>query len=136
VNRPPVAVVGVGNMGGALAANLLAQGWPVRVRDIDEAKMQALAAAGAVACGSAADAAAGAAALIVCVVDACQTCEVLFGPGGAGVPAEDAAVMALPAGAGVLLCPTIGPSDVEAISQRLREQGLAPIDAPARATAR
>jgi len=118
----PVAVVGVGNMGGAIAARLLEQGWTVRVRDIAQDRMRALAAAGALACASAAEAATGCDALIVCVVDAAQTDEVLFGPDGAAA--------ALPAGAVVLLCPTIAPADVERIAERLAAVGLAALDAP------
>ena len=34
----PVAIVGVGNMGGGMAANLLARGWPVEVVDVDAAR--------------------------------------------------------------------------------------------------
>jgi putative dehydrogenase len=118
----PVAVVGVGNMGGAIAARLLEQGWSVRVRDIDASRMAALAAGGAVACASAAEAAAGCGALVVCVVDAAQTQDVLFGAGGAAA--------ALQRGAVVLLCPTIAPSDVERMAARLASLGLALLDAP------
>ena len=46
-DRFPVAVIGVGNMGGGIAQRLLAQGWPLRVCDLDRAKMQALAPLGA-----------------------------------------------------------------------------------------
>ena len=118
----PVAIVGVGNMGGGMAGRLLDLGWPVRVHDIDRAKVQALQAEGAVACGDAADAAAGASALVVCVVDAAQAEDVLFGPRGAAA--------ALATGMPVLLCPTIAPDDVERLSAALAGLGLLPIDAP------
>ena len=36
----PVGIVGVGNMGGAMAANLLSRGWTVHVNDLDAAKMR------------------------------------------------------------------------------------------------
>ena len=118
----PVAMVGVGNMGGAMAARLLEQGWPVRVCDIDAQRMQGLQAQGAAGCGSPAQAADGCLALVVCVVDAQQTEDVLFGAQGAAV--------ALRPGQGVLLCPTIAPQDAERIAQRLGQQGIAAIDAP------
>jgi len=118
----PIAVVGAGNMGGAMASRLLDLGWAVRVRDIDASRTQALAGAGAQACVSPAHAAAGAQALIVCVVDAGQTEDVLFG--------QDGAAAALPAGAPVLLCPTVAPEEVERIAARLAAIGLAPLDAP------
>lgn len=121
-SRWPVASIGVGNMGGAMAAHLLEQGWAVRVRDVVPRKMQALAAAGAVACASPAEAASGCDAAIVCVVDADQSDEVLFG--------RDGAAAALRPGAAVLLCPTIAPADVERLAARLAAAGLAAIDAP------
>ena len=117
-----VGIVGVGNMGGGMAANLLAQGWTVRVHDIDRAKVDALAMLGAAACADAADAARGAEALIVCVVDADQSREVLFGAGGASG--------SLAAGGTVMLCPTIAPKDTEAIAASLSRRGIATIDAP------
>lgn len=118
----PVAIVGVGNMGGGMAGRLLEMGWPVRVHDIDGAKVRALQAQGAVACSDAADAATGASALIACVVDAAQTHDVLFGVRGA------APVLAT--GTPVLLCPTIAPDDVERLASALADRGLLPVDAP------
>lgn len=118
----PVAVVGVGNMGGAMAARLLAQGWPVQVHDIDPQKHAALIAAGATAHASPVQAASGCTAVIVCVVDAAQCEQVLFGPQGlAG---------AMPPGGMVMLCPTIAPQDTEALAGRLARHGIEVLDAP------
>ncbi|WP_374667606.1 NAD(P)-dependent oxidoreductase [Ramlibacter sp.] len=117
-----VGVVGVGNMGGGMAARLLDQGWRVRACDLVAARVDALVAQGAEAAARPADAAGGADALIVCVVDADQTAEVLFGAQGAAA--------ALAPGAAVLLCPTIAPADVEALGKRLAQAGLAVVDAP------
>ncbi|MES3003106.1 MAG: NAD(P)-dependent oxidoreductase [Pseudomonadota bacterium] len=117
-----VAIVGVGNMGGAMAQRLLDQRWPVQVHDIDAGKMAALGALGAVARPDAAQAVVGCGVLIVCVVDSAQTEDVLFGPKGAA--------QVMRAGQAVLLCPTISPGDVEEIARRLGEQGIATIDAP------
>jgi 3-hydroxyisobutyrate dehydrogenase len=77
---------------------------------------------GAQAAATPADAARGADALIVCVVDAAQAGDVLFGPQGAAA--------ALAAGGAVLLCPTIAPAASEALAARLVECGLVAIDAP------
>ncbi len=118
----PVAVVGAGNMGGAMAARLLSLGWPVQACDVDPARQSEQRALGAVVCDTPAAAAAAAQALIVCVVDAGQATEVLFGPQGAAA--------ALPPGAAVLLCPTIAPQDTETLAVRLAALGLAPVDAP------
>nr|WP_228027337.1 NAD(P)-dependent oxidoreductase [Rubrivivax pictus] len=118
----PVAVVGIGNMGLAMALRLRDGGQPVRVHDIDPERHALAAAAGAVPAASPAAAVAGCAVLIVAVVDAAQTEAVLFGPQGAAA--------ALPLGATVLLCPTIGPADVEGFAARLTQAGLACLDAP------
>lgn len=117
-----IGIVGVGNMGAGMAARLLACGWPVRACDLVAAKVDALVAQGATAAATPADAARGADALIVCVVDAGQAQDVLFG--------EHGAAAALRRGAAVLLCPTIAPQEVEALAAALAGQGLAPIDAP------
>jgi putative dehydrogenase len=120
--RSTVSIVGVGNMGGGMAAHLLEQGWPVQVCDLDAAKVVALQTLGAQGRSDPDLAAAGSKALIVCVVDAIQTEEVLFGPRGA------AAVMG--PGQAVLLCPTIAPHDVEDFAGRLAERGIGAIDTP------
>ncbi|KRI01669.1 NAD(P)-dependent oxidoreductase [Curvibacter sp. PAE-UM] len=118
----PVAVVGVGNMGGAMAARLLAQGWPVQVHDIDPQRHAALIAVGATAHASPAQAASGCTAVIVCVVDATQCEQVLFGPLGlAGV---------MRPGSMVMLCPTIAPQDTESLAGRLARHGIEVLDAP------
>ncbi|MEP6971816.1 MAG: NAD(P)-dependent oxidoreductase [Betaproteobacteria bacterium] len=118
----PVAIVGVGNMGGAMAERLLASGWPVLVCDCQPERGQALAARGATPHALAADAARAASLIIVCVVDAEQSRDVLF---GAGAVAD-----AMHLGHTVMLCPTMAPADVESIALQLRPFGLHLIDAP------
>jgi 3-hydroxyisobutyrate dehydrogenase len=117
-----VGIVGVGNMGGSMAARLLEWGWCVQVCDIDPAKIRFLEEKGAAARTNAAQAAINSVALIVCVVDAAQTQEVLFGPGGAAT--------AMQPGQAVLLCPTVAPQDVEDVAARLAERGIGVIDTP------
>ena len=117
-----VGIVGVGNMGGAMAARLLERGWRVRACDLVADKVRALVELAAEAAATAADAAQGVHSLIVCVVDAAQAEDVLFGAHGAAP--------ALAAGSAVLLCPTIAPADTERLCRRLAGCGLAPIDAP------
>lgn len=118
----PVALIGVGNMGGAMAANLLARDWPVRVCDLLPERSQALALLGATAYAEPAQAVRDARLVIICVVDAAQTRDVLFGAGAV------AAAMRL--GHGVMLCPTMAPDDVASIALALRPYGLHCIDAP------
>jgi len=117
-----VTVIGVGNMGGGMAANLLAKGWDVRVCDIDVAKVAAMVELGAKAIARPADASADSLAFIVCVVDAAQTGDVLFG--------ERGLARMLQAGHAVMLCPTIAPQDVESFAARLAELGVHTLDAP------
>ncbi|MDP2065404.1 MAG: NAD(P)-dependent oxidoreductase [Burkholderiaceae bacterium] len=118
----PVGIVGVGNMGGGMARNLLARGWPVHVHDVEIEKTANLKPFGALAPVDAGQVAIESEVLIVCVVDAAQTRDVLFGAGGAAA--------ALAPGRAVMLCPTIAPADVESIAQTLAGQGLHTIDAP------
>jgi 3-hydroxyisobutyrate dehydrogenase-like beta-hydroxyacid dehydrogenase len=122
MDRHPVGIVGVGNMGGAMAARLLEAGWPVLVCDIDLHRVRVLELQGAQVRHTAAQCAAGVAALIVCVVDSPQVEAVLFGPSGAA--------SVLQPGQDVLLCPTIAPQDTERFAARLQQQGVATIDAP------
>ncbi len=117
-----VAIIGAGNMGGGMVANLLAQHWNVQVCDIDPVKVADLKQIGAVALSNPAQAAIDSIAFIVCVVDAAQIETVLFGPHGL--------TEMLRAGQTVMLCPTIAPQDVEAFARRLAGLGIHTIDAP------
>ena len=117
-----VLIVGVGNMGGGMAANLLAKGWNVLVRDVDAKKVEKWVLKGALAQSIRAQEALDLIAVIVCVVDAVQTEDVLFG--------VDGLAHSLQAGQTVILCPTILPQDVESFAARLAERGIHTIDAP------
>ena len=119
---PPVAIVGVGNMGGGMARRLLAQGVAVQVCDIDADKTQALQALGARVAACPAHLGGVAHFFIVCVVTAAQVNDVLWG--------EQGLAAHLVAGDTVMLCPTIAPQDTEAVAARLAEQGVATLDAP------
>lgn len=118
----PIALVGVGNMGGGMAKRLLSLGWIVQVCDLDELKTNDLEKFGASRHDSPAACAINSEVVIVCVVDASQTESVLFGPNGIA--------KTLPAGRSVMLCPTIAPEDVERFAIRLAAHGLHCIDAP------
>ena len=117
-----VAIVGVGNMGGGMAANLLVKGWRVLVDDIDVEKVEKWVSKGAIAQSVRAQTAPDLVATIICVVDAAQTEDVLFGSHGLAYR--------LQAGQTVMLCPTILPQDVESFSSRLAERGIHTMDAP------
>lgn len=120
-----VAVVGAGNMGGAVVERLCELGWRVAVNDVSESAQARAGAAGAQVLASARQAAQSlkpGAALVVAVVDGEQTRDVLFGPEGAAV--------ALQPGQVALLCPTISPQDAEAIAQQLAALAVDCLDAP------
>jgi len=120
-----VAIIGTGNMGGAMVERLREQGWPVVVCDTDPVRQQQALAAGAELADSP-DALAHALSadglLIVCVVDAAQSHEVLFGAQGAAA--------AMRPGQTVMLCPTIAPQDTETLAAGLAPRGIGCIDAP------
>jgi L-threonate 2-dehydrogenase len=117
-----LTVIGVGNMGGAMVANLLARGWQVEVCDIDPSKVDNLKSFGALALDLPARAAINSIAYIVCVVDAVQTEAVLFGEGGLAAMLQPGHV--------VMLCPTMAPEDIENFARRLLERGVHTVDAP------
>jgi 3-hydroxyisobutyrate dehydrogenase-like beta-hydroxyacid dehydrogenase len=109
-------------MGGAMAQRLGTLGWAPWVHDLDAAKAQALMDFGAVAPADIALFATNSIATIICVVDAQQTRDVLFGTHGIAAHLQPGHV--------VLLCPTVAPQDVEDIVAQLAQQGVDTIDAP------
>jgi 3-hydroxyisobutyrate dehydrogenase-like beta-hydroxyacid dehydrogenase len=116
-------------MGGAIVARLREQSWSVVVCDIDPLRQEQALAEGALVAHTpqaAAESLSDDGVLIVCVVDAAQSRDVLFGAQG-GAPG---AVPGLRPGHTVLLCPTIAPQDTEALAADLALQGIACIDAP------
>jgi 3-hydroxyisobutyrate dehydrogenase-like beta-hydroxyacid dehydrogenase len=124
----PVGIVGVGNMGGGMAQRLCHLGWAPWVHDIDAAKVENLTPFGAVAPADIVQAAIHSVATIVCVVDAAQTRDVLFGPQGLVQHLRN--LRRGPEGHVVLLCPTMAPGDVESIAAELALVGIDCIDAP------
>jgi 3-hydroxyisobutyrate dehydrogenase len=117
-----IGIVGVGNMGGAMALRLRDLGHAVAVRDIRPDAEAACAAAGATVHATPATLARHCALVIVCVVDGAQTREVLFG--------RDGIVHGLVPGGTVMLCPTIAPEDVADAAVALAARGLHWLDAP------
>lgn len=118
----PVAIIGVGNMGGGMARRLLRLGWPVRVCDIDPEKIKTFESFGALAHTNPGQAAINSEVIMVVVVDATQTEEVLFGPQGLAHTVQP--------GQTVLLCTTLAPEDVQRFAERLQRLGAHVVDAP------
>ena len=117
-----VGIIGVGNMGAAMAERLARLGWQPWVYDIIPAKAQNLERFGAVALVDTTHIAIETVAIVICVVDAAQTREVLFGAQGIALQLRPGQV--------VVLCPTISPQDVGDIAQRLHELGVGVLDCP------
>jgi len=118
-----VGIVGIGNMGFAMAERLHGLGWPVAVRDIDAARERDAARLGMAVCATPADVAARSDCVIVAVVDVARVDSVLFGDGGVTRSASRAAGC-------VMLCPTIAPDDTVRVAAALAQHGLDCIDAP------
>lgn len=116
------AVIGLGAMGLGMAKSAHGSGLDTVGCDINRDAVDALASAGARTADSPAEAAAGAHALAVVVVNAQQTETVLFG--------LDGAADALPKGAVVLGCATVPAETSRDIAARLAEKGLLFLDAP------
>ena len=119
------AIIGLGSMGMGMAKNIIAAGIPLAGFDVSEKARRAFARAGGEASKSIAEAAATADVLVVMVVNALQVREVLFGKDGA-----KAALSSLPAGAVVVVCSTIAPSEARSIAKDAEQYGAAFIDAP------
>ena len=116
-----VGFVGLGAMGTPMAANLLRAGFAVRGYDTNPAALRALEAAGGRAERTAADAADGADALLLMVVNADQARAVLF---------ADGALAALPEGASVVLMATCSPRAVAEMAAEVEASGRRFVDAP------
>ena len=130
VDKFPIAIIGVGNMGGGMARNLLSKGWPVNVYDVDPVKMQDLVSFGAFSHISIEECAINSIVTIVCVVDAVQTHDVLFGANHAAGSKAQGVAQTMQLGRVVMLCPTLAPQDVERFAKDLIPYGLHTIDAP------
>ncbi|MTH78193.1 L-threonate dehydrogenase [Paracoccus aestuariivivens] len=116
------AVIGLGSMGIGAALSLARAGFPVRGVDLNPSPVAELTAAGGQAAASPAEAARGADAIFVYVVNASQTRTVLFGADGTISTAVPGTVF--------VLCPTMQPDDAVAIASDLMSAGMLVIDAP------
>lgn len=118
----PVAFLGLGTMGAAMAANLARAGFAVTGWNRTEGRAPELSALGVTRAATPAEAASTAQVIVVCVSDTPDVEAVLFGPDGVSVGAREGSL--------VIDCSTIAPSGSWDFAARLRERGLAMIDAP------
>ncbi|WP_282275486.1 3-hydroxyisobutyrate dehydrogenase [Stenotrophomonas sp. PS02297] len=117
-----IAFIGLGNMGGPMAANLLKAGHVLRVFDLAPAAVDAAVAAGASAASGAIEAVVDAE-IVISMLPASRHVEGLY-LGDAGLLA------AIPAGALVIDCSTIAPASARKVAEAAAAHGLAMIDAP------
>ncbi len=117
-----VGVLGLGAMGSAMAARLIATQAPVVGYDPDTVAMTRLVARGGRGATTPAECSDGCAVLVVMVRDAVQADATLFGPSGA--------VQALADGSTVWLASTVPPAYAAQLERRLRERGIHCLDGP------
>ncbi|PSB38334.1 NAD(P)-dependent oxidoreductase [Aphanothece minutissima] len=122
----PVGFIGLGALGAPMAANLLAQGFPLTVHNRHRDRELPLAAAGALRAATPAAAARGADVLALCLSDDAAVAAVLLGEGGDAA----AAVEGLAPGALVVDFTTIAPATSRAMADALAERSVAYLDAP------
>ncbi len=116
-----LAFVGLGAMGLPMAGHLVAAGFSVRGYDVRAESRAAVAALGGAPAETLAQAADGADALLLMVVNAAQAEDVLFAHGALDALAPDGIVV---------LMATCPPGAVEAIAARVRATGRRFVDAP------
>ena len=117
-----VGFVGLGNMGGPMARNLLKAGFSVVVHDLDPRKVQALAEAGAEVAASPQAVAREARRCIAMVETTAQTETVLAGEQGFDKGAGPGHV--------VITMSTVDPFRMKEVAARLATSGIAMLDAP------
>ncbi|WCS22732.1 NAD(P)-dependent oxidoreductase [Methylobacterium sp. NMS14P] len=116
-----IALIGLGAMGLPMANNLVAASLAVRGYDLRPESRAAFAAAGGAPADTSADAAAGADALLLMVVNAAQAEDVLFAQGALDALAPDGVVV---------LMATCPPQAVEQLAERVAAAGRRFVDAP------
>ncbi|HEY0332449.1 MAG TPA: 3-hydroxyisobutyrate dehydrogenase [Stenotrophomonas sp.] len=117
-----IAFIGLGNMGGPMAANLTKAGHALRVFDLVPAALQAAEAAGATACPSAVDTLAGAE-VVISMLPASRHVEGLY-------LGDDGILAKILAGALVIDCSTIAPASARKVADAAAARGLQMLDAP------
>lgn len=117
-----IAFIGLGNMGGPMAANLLKAGHTLRVFDLVSAAVETAVASGATAATDAAAAVADAE-VVISMLPASRHVESLY-LGAEGLLAK------IPRGALVIDCSTIAPASARKVAEAAAARGLPMLDAP------
>ncbi|MBC3764611.1 3-hydroxyisobutyrate dehydrogenase [Neptunicella marina] len=117
-----IAFIGLGNMGGPMAANLVKAGFSVKVFDLVASSVETLVKQGALASASASDAAKDAD-VVISMLPAGKHVKSLY-------LADDGLIHQLAKNTLVIDCSTIDAASAQEVGKALEEQGIAFIDAP------
>lgn len=117
-----VGVIGVGNMGAAMARNLLKRGYPITVHDVVESSVDALVRDGARRARNPKEVAESCGVVVVMVVNDKQTLDVVTGTDGILDGARPGTV--------VVLCSSLQPSTVTRLDALSQSRGVSVLDAP------
>ncbi|HEY0916695.1 MAG TPA: 3-hydroxyisobutyrate dehydrogenase [Solimonas sp.] len=117
-----VAFIGLGNMGGPMALNLIKAGHALRVFDLSPAALEAARAAGATVAASPAEAVAGAQ-TVISMLPASKHVESLY-------LGTDGLVAQIAPGTLVIDCSTIAPASSRKVAEAAQARGIVFIDAP------
>jgi len=120
--KESIGFIGLGIMGGAMAANVLHAGYDLTVWNRTPGRITPLAEAGAAVAADPADLAARSDVIITCVSDTPDVEAVILGPGGVIEGARPGAL--------VIDCSTISPEATRTIAARLKQKGVHLLDAP------
>ncbi|MEZ5855373.1 MAG: NAD(P)-dependent oxidoreductase [Hyphomicrobiaceae bacterium] len=117
-----IGIIGLGSMGGGMAANLAKAGFTVVGMDIDAKRTAALAEKGGTIVATPADVARAAKRVVTMVETTAQTEQVFFG--------ESGLASTLQAGHAVAMMSTIDPIATKRMHDTLKERGVTMVDAP------
>ena len=117
-----VGVVGVGKMGGAMARNLLKNGYAVTVHDVVASSVDALVEDGARRAGSPKEVAESSDVIVVMVINDRQTIDVVTG--------DDGILDGARPGTTVVLCSSLRPTTVTSLGALAEAKGVSVLDAP------
>ena len=115
-------LIGLGSMGMGVARSLLRAGFAVSGYDVRPESLKQFAGIGGNAAASPAEVGARCAVVMILVVNAAQTEEVVFGPNGL--------VQTMPQGSVIVASSTVPPAFAADLGKRIAEAGLLSIDAP------
>ncbi|MGY3898370.1 3-hydroxyisobutyrate dehydrogenase [Aeromonas veronii] len=124
-----IGFIGLGNMGGPMAANLARAGHRVQVFDLVAQNIERAIAAGCIATGDARDAATGCE-VVISMLPAGEHVRDLWLGESAGERGGQDLLAALPVGALVIDCSTIDVDSARQVGEAARARGLRFIDAP------